>query len=94
MRPDDIIISPLLTEKSNRLRESHKYVFAIDPRANKLQVEEAVNKLFQVKALSCNIINVRGKPRTLRGRRGYTSSWKKAVITIAANEKIQIFEGA
>lgn len=94
MRPDEVIISPLLTEKSNMLRESHKYAFAVDVRANKLQVEDAVTKLFQVKPLSCNIINVKGKPRTVRGRKGYTSSWKKAIVTLAADAKIQIFEGA
>lgn len=94
MRPDDIIISPMLTEKSNMLRESHKYVFVVDARANKLQVEDAVKKLFNVNPLSCNIVNVGGKPRRVRNRMGKTSSWKKAIVTIASTEKIQIFEGA
>jgi large subunit ribosomal protein L23 len=94
MRPDEIIISPLLTEKSNKLRENHQYVFTIDSRANKCMVEEAVKKLFQVHPIACNIINVGGKPRTVRGKRGYTASWKKAIVTLPANEKIQIFEGA
>ena len=94
MRSDEIIISPLLTEKSNGLRENHKYCFVIDSRANKIQVMKAVQELFGVHPLSCNIINVGGKPRRVRYRQGYTSSWKKAIVTLQANEKIQIFEGA
>jgi len=94
MRPDDIIIHPLLTEKSNMLRENHRYVFAVDARSNKLQVAEAVTKLFQVHPLAVNIINVKGKPRRVRNRSGYTSNWKKAIVTLPDGEKILIFEGA
>jgi len=94
MRADDVIISPLLTEKSNMLRENHKYAFVIDARANKLQVKEAVQKMFQVNPVDVNIINVKGKPRRVRQRAGYTSAWKKAVVTLKESDKIQIFEGA
>ncbi len=94
MRADEIIIEPLLTEKSNGQREIHQYSFVIDKRANKIMVMKAVQELFNVHPVSCNIINVGGKPRRLRSRSGYTSAWKKAVVTIGANEKIQIFEGA
>lgn len=93
MRADEIIISPILTEKSNGLRENHKYSFVVDRRANKIQIEAAVVELFKVHPVAVNIINVGGKPRRVRYRAGYTSSWKKAIVTLKDNEKIQIFEG-
>jgi large subunit ribosomal protein L23 len=94
MRADEIIVRPLLTEKSNALREIHKYCFVIDARANKIMVMSAVKELFNVHPVSCNIVNVGGKPRRVRNRSGYTSNWKKAIVTLNGNEKIQIFEGA
>ena len=94
MRNEDIIIAPVLTEKSNILRSAGKYVFRVDPRANKHQIAEAVRKLFDVHPVACNIINVSKKPKRSRNRAGFTSSWKKAIVTIAKGEKIAIFEGA
>jgi large subunit ribosomal protein L23 len=90
----DIIIEPLLTEKSNILREQNKYFFKVDPRANKLQVMNAVQKLFNVHPVSCNIVNVKPKPKRVRYQKGYTASWKKAVVTLRENERIPLFEGA
>lgn len=96
-----IIVKPLLTEKSNALREgkSKQYAFQVDPRANKLQIREAVEKLFNVKTTACAVVNVRGKEKTMGmrgGRRatGFTSSWKKAYVTLVENQKIELFEGA
>ncbi len=94
MRPDEILIEPILTEKSNGLRESGKYVFRVSPRANKLQIRDAVRKLFDVHPIGCQVINVHGKPKRVRHRKGYTAGWKKAVVTLAPGEKIAIFEGA
>ena len=94
MRSESVIIAPVLTEKSNLLRETGKYVFRVDARANKLQVSEAVNKLFNVRPVACHIINVSGKPKRNRNRPGFTSSWKKAIVTLKKGEKIALFEGA
>ena len=94
MTNEDVIIAPVLTEKSNNLREAGKYVFKVDARANKYQIAEAVRKLFDVHPIACNIVNVSRKPKRSRNRAGYTSSWKKAIVTIAKGEKIAIFEGA
>jgi large subunit ribosomal protein L23 len=93
MTNEEIIIAPVLTEKSNILREAGKYVFRIDPRANKHQVREAVSKLFDVHPVACNIINVSRKPKRTRNHAGLTSSWKKAIVTVAKGEKIAVFEG-
>ena len=89
-----VIIAPVVTEKSNIMRESHKYVFRVDSRANKLQIMQAVRDLFGVHPVSCNVITVTRKPKRVRYREGYTSSWKKAIITLRPEEKIPIFEGA
>jgi large subunit ribosomal protein L23 len=94
MRPDEILIEPILTEKSNVQREQGKYVFRVSPRANKLQIRDAVRKLFDVHPVACQVINVHGKPKRVRYRKGYTAGWKKAVVTLAPGEKIGIFEGA
>lgn len=97
----EIIVKPLLTEKTNALRDAKqkKYAFQVDPRANKHQIRDAVEKLFGVKTLACSVVNVQGKQKTmgLRGGRrasGLTSSWKKAYVTLVENQKIDLFEGA
>lgn len=94
MKPEEIILEPVLTEKANNLREEGKYVFRVSPRANKLEVMEAVRKLFSVNPVSCNIVNIAGKPKRNRSRAGFKSAWKKAVVTISKGEKIAVFEGA
>jgi len=90
---EQILIEPILSEKVNQLREEGKYVFKVDPRANKLQIKEAVARLYNVHPVSCNVMRVGGKPKRLRNRPGYTSSWKKAIIKLPKDEKISIFEG-
>lgn len=101
MRFDQVIIEPVLTEKTNSMRESEgavKYTFKVNPRANKIQIMEAVKVLFSVKPVDCNIINVKAKPRQSRTksgmRSGSTTPWKKAIVTLAAGNKIDIIEGA
>lgn len=94
MDADQIIIEPLLTEKTNRMREGHTYAFRVDPRANKLEVKQAIESLFDVHPTACRIVNVKRKPKRLRYRKGFTSGWKKALVTLPANESIGIFEGA
>lgn len=94
MDVDQIIIEPLLTEKTTRMRDEQTYAFRVDPRANKLQIKQAVETLFDVHPTDCRILNVKGKPKRVRYRQGYTSSWKKAIVTLPPGESIGIFEGA
>jgi large subunit ribosomal protein L23 len=94
MKIERIILEPVVTEKTNVQRESHKYAFKVDRRANKYQIMDAVRRLYDVHPLACNVLIVASKPKRLRNRPGYTSSWKKAIITLSAEEKIAIFEGA
>ncbi len=93
MNYEDILIEPVLSEKATLLREEGKYVFKVHPDANKIQIKEAVAKLFSVKVKSCTVMNVYGKMRRVRGRPGRTSSWKKAIVRLEAGETIKVFEG-
>ena len=90
---EDVLIEPVLSEKANLLREQGKYVFKVPLSANKLQIMEAVRRLFNVHPVSCNTMVVGGKPKRLRNRPGYTSSWKKAIVRLSKDEKIGLFEG-
>ena len=104
MDSDKIIIEPVLTEKSNFLREgdAKTYVFKVSRKANKLMVMRAVSDLFKVRPVSCRIINVRGKVRhnraisrtSFRRGTGRTAAWKKAMVTLDKGQSIDAFEGA
>ena len=90
---EKVLIEPVLSEKANGLREEGKYVFKVDPSATKIQIKEAVRKLFNVHPVSCTVMVVGGKPKRLRNRYGYTSTWKKAIVRLPKDEKISLFEG-
>lgn len=80
-----IIISPLITEKNNDLAAQGKYIFKVDPRAEKIEIGRAVEELFDVKVKSVNVMNYNGKPKRA-GRSmkiGRRADWKKAVVTLA-----------
>ena len=92
MRPDQIIRRPIvLTEKANRLREANQVVFEVSRDANKIQIKQAVQQLFNVKVTSVNTSIFRGKDR--RMGRGYAKmqNWKKAVVTLAEGQNIDFF---
>jgi len=90
---EDILIEPVLSEKANQLREEGKYVFKVAQSATKTQIKEAVKRLFNVNPISCTTMVVGGKPKRLRYRKGFTSTWKKAIVRLSKDEKIAIFEG-
>jgi len=90
---EDILLEPVLSEKANMLREQGKYVFKVAQSATKIQIKEAMRRLFDVHPISCTVMVVGGKPKRLRSRKGYTSTWKKAIVRLPKDEKIAIFEG-
>ena len=90
---EDILLEPVLSEKANMLREQGKYVFKVAQSANKIQIKEAVRRLFNVHPISCTVMVVGGKPKRLRYRLGRTATWKKAIVRLPKDEKIAIFEG-
>jgi len=77
MTYEQILIEPVLSEKANILREEGKYVFKVDPRATKLQIKEAVRRIYNVHPVSCTVMNVGGKPKRLRSRAGIPHPGKK-----------------
>ena len=90
-----VLKRPIITEKSTVLQEQNKYVFEIMPRANKTQVREAVERAFEVSVTNVNIVMNAGENRRLRnGRWLRTSATKKAIVTGAPGQTIQLFEGA
>jgi len=94
MNYDSILIEPVLSEKSNILRESGQYVFKVDPRADKTMIMEAVRRMFKVNPVSCRVMNVSSKPKRLRGKPGRTAEWKKAIVSLEKGQTIRVFEGA
>lgn len=90
----DVIIRPLITEKATRLGGENKYAFAVRKHANKTQIKEAVEKGFEVKVTAVNVMIMKGKPFRVRGNRiKHGPDWKKAVVTLAAGDKLELFEG-
>jgi large subunit ribosomal protein L23 len=90
----DIIIKPIMTEKSNALMEHNKYTFEVHKNANKIQIRHAVEQIFKVKVLSVNTMNVPSKPKRMGAFIGKTRSWKKAIVALAEGQRIEFFEGA
>jgi len=90
--PTQVILRPIITEKSMLIKAEGKYVFAVDPRATKVEIIQAVEKLFSVSVEAVNTVRVAGKKRSLRGRPGSTPSFKKAYVTLAQGSRIEELE--
>jgi len=94
MDPYEILRRPIITEKSSFQSDNlDRYTFEVDVRANKHQIKEAVEQVFDVNVLSVNVINVRGKRRRWGKIEGRTKNWKKAIVTLRPGQSIQFFEG-
>ncbi len=92
--PRDIIIRPLISEKSTDMMEENKYTFVVSGKANKIEIKSALESIFDVQVKSVNTANYQGKRKRLgRFPEGKQSSWKKAIITLAESSKpIELFE--
>ena len=90
----DIILKPIITERTMDMIADKKYVFKVDKKATKPEIAAAVEELFKVKVADVNTMNMKKKPKRLRYSTGYTAEWKKAIVTLAADSKtIEFFEG-
>lgn len=93
MDPTQVIIRPVVSEKSYVLAANDKYTFRVHPDAHKTQIRQAVETLFDVKVVEVRTVTVRSKPK----RRGYTSgrtrSWKKAIVQVRPGDTIPVFQG-
>jgi large subunit ribosomal protein L23 len=94
MNPLEVVLRPMITEKATALGATNKYLFEVRRDANKTQIKEAVEKGFDVKVQSVNVMNMKGKPRRVRGNRiKHRPDWKKAVVTLVPEDKIELFQG-
>ena len=90
----DIILRPIITERSMQGAQNKKYTFEVAKDAGKIEIRQAVEKLFDVKVEKVNTMNVRGVSKRVRMQPGYTASWKKAIVTLQPDSKgIEFFEG-
>ena len=94
LHPNQILLAPVVTEKSYELIDQRKYSFRIHPDAHKTQVRQAVEELFEVHVESVNILKVQPKPKRRGLRRGKKPGWKKAIVQLREGDSIEIFEGA
>lgn len=94
MTAHDIIKKPIITEQSMSQMQENKYTFEVDKRANKIQIKQAVEKIFGVKVESVNTMNVLGKYKRMGANIGKRADWKKAIVKLTADSKtIEFFDG-
>lgn len=91
--PRDIIKSPIITERSSEMMADKKYVFEVEIRANKTEIKQAIEQIFKVKVTKVNTLRMPAKPKRYGRYSGYTSEWKKAIVTLSADSKeLEFFE--
>jgi large subunit ribosomal protein L23 len=89
-----IIKKPLITEKGTKQKEqSNQFAFEVDRRANKILIQEAIERIFKVKVSSVRVMNIKGRERRVGRNVGRTADWKKAIVRLAPGENIEFFEG-
>jgi large subunit ribosomal protein L23 len=89
--PRQVILRPIITERSFDLINDNRYTFEVAKQANKVEIGQAVAAIFDVRVLKVNTISVSGKPKRVRYAKGYTRSWKKAIVTLAEGDTIEAF---
>lgn len=89
--PHNIIVRPIISEKSYDMIALNRYTFEVAKSANKVEIGQAVESIFGVTVLKVNTMNVSGKPRRVRVQKGITRSWKKAVVTLKEGDTIEAF---
>jgi large subunit ribosomal protein L23 len=94
LHPNEVLLAPVVTEKSYELIDQRKYSFRVHQDAHKTQVRQAVEELFGVRVQRVNILKVQPKPKRRGLRRGKKPGWKKAIVQLREGDSIEIFEGA
>jgi large subunit ribosomal protein L23 len=94
LHPNQVLLAPVVSEKSYELIEQRKYAFRVHPDAHKTQIRQAVEELFEVHVQAVNIVKVQPKPKRRGMIRGTRPGWKKAIVQVREGESIEIFEGA
>jgi len=93
MEPSQVIIRPIISEKSSVLAEAGKYTFRVHDRAHKTQIRQAIEQLFDVKVLKVRTCSVKSKPKRRGQTAGRTRAWKKAIVQVREGDVIPIFSG-
>ena len=88
--PHDIIKNMVRTEKGSDMLVHNKYIFKVEPTSNKIEIKKAIEDIYQVKVDSVRVMIVKGKKRRVRFQEGKTSSWKKAIVTLKADNRIEV----
>jgi large subunit ribosomal protein L23 len=94
LHPNEVLLAPVVSEKSYSLITDRKYTFKVHKDAHKTQVRQAVEELFGVHVVNVNILKVQAKPKRRGLTKGMRPGWKKAVVQVREGEQIEIFEGA
>jgi large subunit ribosomal protein L23 len=94
LHPNQVLLAPVVSEKSYSLISDRKYTFKVHEDAHKTQIRQAVEELFEVKVESVNIVKVQSKPKRRGLTRGSKPGWKKAIVQLREGHEIEIFEGA
>ncbi len=94
LHPNEVLIAPVVSEKSYSLISDRKYTFRVHEDAHKTQIRQAVEQLFDVQVANVNVIKVQSKPKRRGMTRGRRPGWKKAIVQLKEGHEIEIFEGA
>jgi large subunit ribosomal protein L23 len=94
LHPAEVLISPVVSEKSYGQIVQNRYTFRVHPDAHKTQIRQAVEQLFEVKVVNVNVVKVQPKPKRRGLTRGTKKGWKKAIVQLKPGDTIEIFEGA
>ena len=94
LHPNQVLLAPVVSEKSYSLITDRKYTFKVHKDAHKTQIRQAVEELFEVEVESVNIVKVQPKPKRRGYTRGSKPGWKKAIVKLREGHEIEIFEGA
>ena len=94
LHPNQVLIAPVVSEKSYSLISDRKYTFRVHEDAHKTQIRQAVEELFDVQVQSVNVVKVQSKPKRRGATRGRRPGWKKAIVQLREGNEIEIFEGA
>jgi large subunit ribosomal protein L23 len=94
LHPNEVLLAPVVSEKSYSLISDRKYTFKVHKNAHKTQVRQAVEELFNVHVVNVNILKVQSKPKRRGLTKGIRPGWKKAIVQLREGDTIEIFEGA
>ena len=90
--PREVIIRPIITERAfDQIEEENRYTFEVAKTSNKIEIAKAVQEIFNVTVVKVNTVNVKPKPKRVRYQKGYTRSWKKAIVKLAEGDSIDLY---